>query len=157
MRIISSDLADFLRDTFMLEWRGIHGSLHWARVRANGLYLAERNGANARVVELFAFLHDARREHDGSDLEHGRRSAQLARDLSGRFFSLSGDEVELLDWACRDHSAGELDADITVQTCWDADRLDLGRVGIRPQPERLCTPEARDHIAAAFERSRRGW
>jgi len=29
--------------------------------------------------------------------------------------------------------------DVTIQTCWDADRLDLGRVGIIPDPDRMCT------------------
>ena len=50
------------------------------------------------------------------------------------------------------------DADITVQTCWDADRLDLGRVGIRPDPRRLCTAAARNPrmIEAAFARSLAG-
>jgi uncharacterized protein len=42
-----------------------------------------------------------------------------------------------------------------VQTCWDADRLDLGRVGKRPDPRRLCTPAARDRdvIEWAYRRS----
>ena len=155
MRTLSTELVAHLRASFLLDWRGIHGSPHWARVRANGLYIAQRNGANAKVVELFAFLHDARREHDGHDDTHGSRSAALAVKLNGRFFSLSEDELELLTWACRDHSEGHLDADVTVQTCWDADRLDLGRVGIRPDPDRLCTPEARDRIAVALRRSRR--
>ena len=30
-----------------------------------------------------------------------------------------------------------------VQCCWDADRLDLGRVGIRACPDRLCTAAGR--------------
>jgi uncharacterized protein len=49
-------------------------------------------------------------------------------------------------------------ADITIQTCWDADRLDLGRVGIVPDPARLCTVAARDPdlIRWAIERSRDG-
>jgi len=33
--------------------------------------------------------------------------------------------------------------DATVLACWDADQLDLGRVGIRHHPERLCAPHAR--------------
>ena len=45
------------------------------------------------------------------------------------------------------HSDGRVDADVTVQTCWDADRLDLGRVGKRPDPRLLCTPAARDRRA----------
>jgi len=42
-----------------------------------------------------------------------------------------------------------------VQTCWDADRLDLGRVGKKPDPLRLCTAAARkpEIISAAYARS----
>jgi uncharacterized protein len=156
VRVISLDLVRQLRSEFPLEWRGIHGAMHWARVRVNGLLLAEVTGANPKVVKLFAFLHDARREHDGADRRHGERAARLARELNGRLFSLAAAELDLLEWACRDHSAGILDAETTVQTCWDADRLDLGRVGIRPDPERLCTERARERsvIDAAFRRSR---
>jgi uncharacterized protein len=32
----------------------------------------------------------------------------------------------------------------TIQACWDADRLDLGRVGTTPDPARLWTAAARD-------------
>jgi len=32
---------------------------------------------------------------------------------------------------------------VTVQTCWDADRPDLYRVGIKPNPDLLCTEIAR--------------
>jgi uncharacterized protein len=44
---------------------------------------------------------------------------------------------------------------VTVSTCWDADRLDLGRVGIEPHPDYLCTAEARhpETIAAAHGRA----
>jgi uncharacterized protein len=35
------------------------------------------------------------------------------------------------------------DPDVTVRTCWDADRLDLGRVGVTPDPILLCTDVAR--------------
>jgi uncharacterized protein len=63
--------------------------------------------------------------------------------------------MELLALACTLHSDGHTDGDITVQTCWDADRLDLGRVGIRPSARYLCTEAARcgDLIAAAYRRS----
>lgn len=45
--------------------------------------------------------------------------------------------------ACEKHSDGLTDADITVQVCWDADRLDLGRVGVRPHARYLCTDAAK--------------
>jgi len=158
-RLLTPALVDFLRREFVLDWRGIHGVGHWARVRYNGLLLARQNGADRRVVELFAFLHDVRREHDGHDREHGERAADLVREIDGRFFSLSRPDRRLLEIACREHSDGHGQADLTVQTCWDADRLDLGRVGIRPDPDRLCTEQARSRalIAAAWARSTARW
>ena len=46
----------------------------------------------------------------------------------------------------------------TIQTCWDADRLDLGRVGITPDPSWLCTEAAKrpEVIAWADGRARFG-
>ena len=32
---------------------------------------------------------------------------------------------------------------MTIQTCWDDDRLDLGRVGVTLHPNRLCTEAAK--------------
>lgn len=48
---ISPRFIDFLRAHFALDWHGIHGSRHWARVRVSGLRIAETTGANTRVVE----------------------------------------------------------------------------------------------------------
>ena len=45
--------------------------------------------------------------------------------------------------ACRYHSVGRLDRDITVQTCWDTD-VDLGRVGTQPRSTYLGSSLARD-------------
>lgn len=153
--MIPREMVHFLHREFQLDWRGIHGVPHWARVRYNGLLLTRCNGANLKVVELFAFLHDARRENDGYDPCHGDRAADLARELRGRFFSLERSELQQLELACMEHSSGETRADVTVQTCWDADRLDLGRVGTRPDPDRLCTVAARDPaiLVPAYARS----
>lgn len=154
--MITPALIEFLESEFLLDWHGIHGAGHWARVKYNGLQLSRSTGANTRVVELFAFLHDSRRRHDGGDADHGERAAQLVSELQGRLFSIDRGERRLLEIACREHSRGGLEADITVQTCWDADRLDLGRVGIRPSAAYLCTESAREPgvIEAAYQRSR---
>ncbi len=148
-------LLHFLRDRFALDWRGVHGIAHWTRVRENGLRLADTTGANRRVVEFFALFHDSCRQNDGSDPRHGARGAELARELAGSSFEIAPEDLELLVTACRDHTRGFTTGDATVLTCWDADRLDLGRVGIRPRAGRLCTEAARDPkmIAWAYERS----
>lgn len=148
-------LAKFLRGRYRLDWRGIHGAGHWIRVRANGLRLAPLTGADPIVVELFAVLHDVCRWGDGSDMEHGARSAELVVELCDDLLRIRNEQAELLSFACRYHSHGRTEADVTVQTCWDADRLDLGRVGIRPNPRFLCTAAARssETIAWAYARS----
>jgi len=142
--MIDQPLIKCLRDQFTLDWHGIHGASHWARVRANGLRLAETTGAKTHVVELFSFLHDSKRLNDHHDPEHGHRAATFAETLIGTYFDLEPDDLMLLQAACRGHSDGHVTGDITVLTCWDADRLDLGRVGIKPRADRLCTEAARE-------------
>ena len=78
---ITPSLIEAIRTRYALEWHGIHGVSHWARVRNNGLKLADLTGANRQVVELFAFLHDSCRLNDGYDREHGRRAARFAESL----------------------------------------------------------------------------
>jgi uncharacterized protein len=155
MAIIGRDLIQIIRKQFALSWKGLHGAPHWARVRENGVRLAETTGANTKVVELFAFLHDSRRCNDDSDYEHGPRAAMFAQALAGSVFELAPSDLEDLLTACRGYSDGLREGSITVLTCWDADRLDLGRVGIKPHPNRLCTEAARDPamIEWAYKRS----
>ncbi len=141
--IVTPDFVRLVRREFALDWNGIHCARHWARVRANGLRLAEVNGADTRVVEYFAFLHDVKRDNDGHDPAHGARAVRLAESLRGGPVQLEDGESDMLCDACRYHSDGRTEAPVTVQTCWDADRLDLGRVGIRPDPRRLCTEEGK--------------
>jgi uncharacterized protein len=126
---------------------------HWARVCENGLRIAEANGADVEVVRLFALFHDARRVNEHRDHGHGRRGAELARALRGRLVHLEDSRFELLAEACRLHTDGLLTADSTLGACWDADRLDLGRVGIRPRRRLLCTEVARSMRDWAHERA----
>lgn len=107
------------------------------------------------MIELFAFFHDAARSNESVDDGHGMRGAQLACDFRGRFFEASDLEMDLLIQACSGHSDGGTDGDITVLTCWDADRLDLARVGIRLAAQYLCTDAARqpEFLRQAIDRS----
>jgi uncharacterized protein len=154
--MVANHLLEMIRRDFALSLRGIHGEAHWARVCENGLRLARWTGADVEIVELFAYLHDSKRRSDGWDQEHGHRAAEFARTLDGSMLELPARKLERLIYACTYHSDGLTDADVTVQTCWDADRLDLGRIGVEPDPRRLCTPAAKDQavIDWAFCRSR---
>jgi O-acetyl-ADP-ribose deacetylase (regulator of RNase III) len=146
-KVISPRLIGAIRKEYCLAWSGIHGVSHWARVRKAGLQLAAMTGARPDVVELFAFLHDSCRHHDGRDPDHGRRAVEFAWRLRGECFSLDDEGFALLCEAMEFHSKGLMDADVTVQTCWDADRLDLGRVDIQPEAKRLCTDAAKQLLS----------
>jgi uncharacterized protein len=153
--LITNDFIAFARNRFRLDWSGIHGASHWSRVRHNGLLLAEHYNVDNAVIQWFAFLHDLERRDDWTDPLHGHRAATLAAEINADFMGLSGTQLGLLQAACRGHSSGQTQADATVMVCWDADRLDLGRVGIYPDPQYLCTSFSRQAqvISGAHDRS----
>jgi uncharacterized protein len=143
-------LLKAILDQFKISRNGVHGPAHWARVRYHGLMIGAECGADLNVVELFAFLHDSKRLNEYSDPDHGARAAEYATSLNGSFFTLNANQLDLLCIAMRGHSGGQVHSDPTIQTCWDADRLDLGRVGIRPDPYFLSSLAA-PHIQSAYE------
>lgn len=154
MPVPTTELIKAIRREYSLGWWGIHGAAHWARVLENGVRLASVTGARLQVVRLFSVFHDARRVNEDHDPNHGRRGAALAAVLRGKLFQMSDEDFELLRVACAEHTMGKTTGDVTVQTCWDADRLDLGRIGIRPEVNYLCTAAAKDPamIAWAYQR-----
>lgn len=119
----------------------LHGLSHWQRVERFGLMIAGHNGADKHVISLFAYLHDARRENDMHDPHHGQRAAALLDELvEAKLIVLSNLQYEQLRLALSDHNLDNASSeDITVQTCWDADRLDLWRSGEIPDPTLLFT------------------
>ena len=129
---------------YPLRAEGTHGVSHWARVLENGAALAKTTQADLQIVLLFAVFHDCQRLNEGWDDGHGLRGAEMAREYRGTHFELSDRRFELLFEACAYHTDGLTYGDPTVLTCWDADRLDLGRVGAWPDRDRLCTDATKD-------------
>ena len=108
--------------------QGPHGPLHWFRVIQLGLYLSKQTGADARTVYLFGIFHDMKRSNDNHDPFHGARSIKtLLKEVDLKKIGLLSAHIELLFDAIRFHSMGTIHSDITIATCWDADRLDLIR------------------------------
>ena len=140
---IDTGLVGRIVQQFRPELGGIHGVGHWLRVYSNGVRLAELTGADRGVVKWFALLHDSCRRVDGSDREHGPRAAAFAREHRAEI-DLDDAAFGLLESAIACHTSGcSPTADITVRTCLDADRLDIGRVGLRVNPRLLYTDAAR--------------
>jgi hypothetical protein len=79
--VVSKKLIIRIRQQFRLDWGGIHGVVHWARVLENGLCLAKETGAQVKVVWFFAVFHDSQRMTDSWDPEHGWRGAELAASM----------------------------------------------------------------------------
>ena len=144
MRIDWQNIWEHITREFQCDRDSIHGPSHWRRVERNGLFVATRSGAVEEVVRLFAVFHDSRREHDGWDDTHGSRGAAYAASLRGVLFDISDEHFELLSHACTWHTHGRLSDEPTIGTCWDADRFDLGRVGVQPEAGYMSTEFGRE-------------
>ena len=159
-RISLKPILRAIQGQYALDWFGLHGVAHWARVYENGLRIADTSHANIDVLLLFSIFHDSRRVSDAVDPGHGHRGSELAAEMRGIHFEVSNEEFELLYYACETHTDGLTEGDLTVQICWDADRLDLARVpGLKPKPKKLCTEAARDPemIKWGTDRARRAF
>ena len=120
----------------------IHGIKHWKTVERNAHYLASFNNADKEVLSYFAYFHDCMRKNEARDKGHGPRGAAFAkkhRDL----IPLNDIQFKQLTDACKGHTYGKRPECVTINTCWDADRLDLLRVGTIPDADRLYNEEAK--------------
>lgn len=143
-----SEIVKLALERFQLDRDGIHGVAHWSRVSYHGEVLREIEGGDLEVIRMFSFFHDCCRESDGHDVLHGDRAGEYVKSLydSGKI-RLTDSQMEVLLLAMRGHTGEIYHSDKTVQCCWDADRLDLGRVGIQPDPFYLNTDTAKVMIA----------
>ena len=121
----------------------VHGVSHWDRVARNADVLITSD-VDELVVKAFAYIHDVERVNDSDDLQHGPRAAMLVDEIrSSELSFLNDQEIEQLKEACRLHTLRHRTEDATVNACFDADRLDLGRVGITPNPDKMATIQGR--------------
>jgi uncharacterized protein len=137
-------LLEHILASYQLPLSGTHDILHWGRVFESGRRLSPATGAVGQVVDFFSILHDSQRRSEGGDRDYGPRAAAYARTLRSEI-DLCDRDFELLIEACDCHTRGTTSgADITVQTCLDADRLDIPRVGLRINTRLLHTPAAKN-------------
>ena len=138
-----------------------HGDHHWRLVACTGAVLLEESGAgDPMVLLLFGLFHDSQRVNEFDDPEHGKRGGILAhRLLADRAVPI--DVLKWIDEACTLHTEAAPSNDVVLGTCWDADRLNLWRVGIEPHPRYLSTAAARDPAriawARGFQREQPSW
>jgi uncharacterized protein len=136
------------QQAYKLGARSEHGPNHWRQVDRLGMALCKVNPkADKELVRLFALIHDHLRENEVEDPLHGHRAADAAPHILEKCgIRLGTDRLNILLEAIRYHNDGLVSDEPTIGTCWDADRLDLPRVGTIPDPKSLSTQEARDRI-----------
>lgn len=144
-RLVMQELASLdieaIKQIALKDWElgETHGLPHWQRVERNGIILATSE-VNITVVRLFAYLHDKCRIDNGYDVEHGKRAANMINGIRHTLLKeLTNNEFELLSKACELHTTTLRTGNLTIDTCFDADRLDLERVGIIPYPNKMAT------------------
>lgn len=133
-------LEDYALEHWKSELGPVHGPEHWRRVESFGSYMWDPKKTDIDVIVAFAYLHDVEREDNLDDLGHGPRAAELVDSLRDGLLSyMSNRQIRLLKKACRLHSCVDRTDNATVNTCFDADRLDLPRCGTAVDPGRLAT------------------
>ena len=127
-----------------------HGVEHWDRVAKFGQMLYQE-GADMDVIMAFAYLHDIERENNAVDDEHGLRASVYIDTIRYTELSaLSDEQIAKLKRACELHTIEHRTGDITIDTCFDADRMDLLRVGILPDPRRMATKRGAELVADPY-------
>ena len=144
-----SDIVDKVAKDFKIDFYGDHGIKHWERVYENTQILASHYKVKTEVFELFALLHDSKRENEYEDIYHGLRASIFVKELlDDRLIKLDRKDEDRLIFACANHTKKDktnpLCNDIIVQICFDSDKLDLGRVGIIPDASRMNTDFAKN-------------
>ena len=92
-------------------------------------------GVEIRTPSPYAY-----KQTSASDLPGGQPTVDI--------LDLDAGQLGKLVLACRTHTDGTVSSDATVGVCFDADRLDLGGVGIEPDSELMSTDAARKRARA---------
>ena len=131
-------------DNFKLDINGLHGIYHWRRVEQNGKILHKLlPETDLTVITLFAYIHDSQRICEDDDDLHGPRASEWAIENLCSLVSISNTQLEELVEACYGHTSELFSENLTIQACWDADRLDIGRCKHYIDRSYLGTPVAK--------------
>ena len=169
--MINRELIKKLESYCRLKDSKLHGAGHWVRVHRFGKLLSDKCNLRPELedcVETFSLTHDLARNLDGFEEDHGGNSALLFNKIRNELFpDLSNNQVEVIKIAIHYHSDGmtseeayykglfdhiDLFGDDLINTigcCWDADRLDLLRLGRHPRPELMSTEHWEDVLPLA--------
>ena len=147
------------------KWKSLHESLtklNEAQERRHEKQVEkltkERDDLRSRRCEVCGYL-EHEREHTGCLREQLAALAEQNEKLRKVLLLFKTTPIQLsqLVRACRGHTLEKFTDDITVQACWDSDRLDIGRCKEIVDTSFLGTPAAKldEVVAHAIARSRK--
>lgn len=167
---MTDNLIDRLRMHTFID-SDIHGERHWSHVNHLGMKLAalmKLNPVQKRCVEVFAWTHDLARRDDGSGNEHAINGAEyFSNELVTLFPDIDELQIEIITSAIKYHSDGVCSEEAfhmgcfehidihsediikVIGCCWDADRLDLIRLGIAPTGKYMSSDHWEDLVPLA--------
>ena len=137
-----------IKNDFKIDYYGDHGINHWRSVYENTQRLSAHYKIESEVFELFALLHDSKRENEAIDKQHGKRASEFVENLlHAEEIVMNDKDAKRLLYTCANHTYSDksdpLFNDLIVQICFDSDRLDIGRVGYVVDPSYLATGYAK--------------
>ena len=142
-----TELRNYCLNRWPKELGETHGVEHWDRVARFGKMLYQA-GVDMDVVTAFAYLHDSERKDNCEDINHGKRASKLIDTIrASLLIELNDKQIMKLKLACELHTVKHRTGDITIDACFDADRMDLLRVGIKPSPDRMATLHGADLVS----------
>lgn len=108
--------------------KGLHGFGHIERVVEYAKLIAKKEcpGKYEDII-VGAYLHDVGRIDDSENNEHALKSAEIAEFLISRHWPWL-DKKKIVE-AIKYHADGDVTDDHVIGAIWDADRLDLDRIG----------------------------
>lgn len=136
-----NNLLERLDDNFCLKDSDYHNKKHWNRVFKLSKYIRELNGIESNIFKYFAMFHDVGRTDEDYNQNHGENGSKLAIKYR-KYINLTDEEFEKLIFACKWHTkpldtTNKFFKDKIINICWDADKLDLVRLNIKINKEKL--------------------
>ncbi len=87
------------------------------------------------------------RVNEQRDDGHGKRGGEYALN-NKELLDLTDEQLDILYRACAGHTDGRNPSCDTIACCWDADRLDIRRVGFKADLQWFNTEKAREIVEA---------
>lgn len=131
---------------------GVHGIDHIRRTVENAKIIAKETCPDKfDDAVIGAYLHDIGRIDDFGGNAHAVRGAKISERLLQEFWPNL--DIKRILFAIEFHADKLTSEDPLIGTIWDADRLDLDRVGIKINPDLLSTKKAKEILQQRLKNS----